>query len=815
MPNELPSHAQVVIIGGGVIGCSVAYHLTKAGISDVALLERKSLTCGTTWAAAGLVVEMRGTRELTRMTGYGLDLYARLEAETGQTTGFTRSGSLLIATNQEREREYNRILSQSRTYGVEMERIGIDELKKLWPILHTEDITAAYYAPNDALVNPVDTTMALSIGARRGGAKICEETQVLDFNLDNGRIRGVKTNRGDIRCDVLVLCAGMWSRELARKLGLAIPLHAVEHMHFVTQPMEGIKKGMPILRDQDGHLYFREEVGGLLIGAIEPVAKPYGTKGIPENWSFDELSDDLDHLEPLMMNALHRGPALEQTDIRTFTTVPESFTIDNQYILGTAPLFENLYTATGMNTSGLMCAAGVGLKMAEWITKDRPQNDVWEIDVRRFYSWQNNRNYLRDRIVEMVGNAWANHWPYKQLTTARPVRRSALHDQLAELGACFGQLGGWERANWFAPKGVTPEYIYSWGRQNWFDYSAAEHMAVREGVGVYDMSSLANFVLEGRDALGVLQRLCANEIDIPIGKVVYTQMLNKAGGIEADLTITRLAQSKFFIVTGTPTSMRDFDRIARNIPEDAHAVLTDMTSAYAVLCVMGPKSRQLLSQLTLADLANEAFPFGTAQHIEFAYATPLAQRISFVGELGWEIYMPPDFAPAFFDTLLETGKDIGLKPVGFHAIDSLRLERGFRHWGADIGPDDTPFEAGLGFAVKLDKGDFVGREALLRKKQEGLRRKLVTFTVDDPEAMIYHDEPIYRNGNLISCNTHGSFSHLLGCPIGMGYLENPEGISDEWILAGEYEIEVEDQRVPAKVHLQGVYDPGGKRARLS
>ena len=804
MPKKLPTHSQVVIIGGGVIGCSVAYHLTKSGLTDVSLLERKSLTCGTTWAAAGLAVEMRGTLELTRMTGYGLDLYSRLEEETGQSTGFTRSGSLLIATNPEREREYNRLLSQSRTYGVDMERISIDELKKLWPIMHTKDITAAYYAPNDALLSPVDTARALSIGAVQGGAQIYENTEVIDFYLKNGSISGVKTNQGDIHCDTLVLCAGMWSRELARKLGVAIPLHAVEHMHFVTQPMEGITKGMPILRDQDSHLYYREEVGGLLIGAIEPLAKPYGTKGIPKDWENNELPNDMDHIEPFMMSAMHRVPAIEEAEILRFTTVPESFTIDNQYILGEVPAIRNLYTATGMNTSGLMCGAGVGLKMAEWITSERPQQDVWEMDVRRVYSWQNNRNYLCDRIKEMVGNAWANHYPYKQLKTARPVRRSAMHDQLASLGACFGQLAGWERANWFAPKNVTPEYKYSWGRQNWFDYSASEHMAVREGVGVYDLSSFANFYLQGRDALSVLQYLCANDIDVEIGKIAYTQMLNEKGGIEADLTVTRLEMDKFFIVTGTPTGVRDFDRIARNIPENAHAVLTDMTSAYATLGVMGPQSRELLSRLSLSDLSNQVFPFATARHIELAYATPLALRISYAGELGWEIYLPPDFAHAFFETLMEAGKDLGIKPVGFHAIDSLRLERGFRHWGADIGPNDTPFEAGLGFAVNLNKKDFIGRKALLAQKNEVLKRKLVTFTVDDPEALIYHDEPIYRNGSLVSCNTHGSFSHVLGLPIGMGYLKNPDGIpdgiTDEWILAGKYEIEVEDRRVPAKVH---------------
>jgi glycine cleavage system T protein len=815
MAKELPTHAQVVVIGGGSVGCSTAYHLAKSGVKDVILLERKYLTSGTSWAAAGLMINLRGTIELAKMTRYGMDLYQELEAETEQPTGYVNTGSLLIATNEERRLEYERFLSICQTLDINIRRLDRDETKELWPLINTDDIINGYYMPDDAVVNPVDTVMSMSIGARKYGARLFEETEVLDFDIKNGVVTGVRTDRGDIKCESVVLCTGMWSRDLARKLGISVPLHATEHMHFTTQPMEGAYKGMPILRDQDGFLYFREEVGGLLVGAFELKAKPYGTMGLPKDWQFREIPDDMEHLEPLLESALHRVPALETTEIRHFTTTAESFTPDNLYIMGEAPGLKKFYTAAGMNSSGILCGAGVGKKMAEWITAGYPTSgDIWELDIRRCFKWQMNRNYLRDRSVELPGTTWANHWPYRQMETARPVRKSALHDRLAAANACFGQLIGWERANWFAPEGVEPKYEYSWLRQNWFDYGAAEHMAIREGVGLYDLSSMANFIFQGKDALSVLQKICGNDIDVPVGHVVYTQMLNERGGIEADLTVTRLEEDKFFIVTAGATEVRDFDYIQRHIPEGAHAYLVDMTSAYTMIGLMGPKARDLLSKVTLADLSNEAFPYGTAQEIEVAYATPLAIRMSYVGELGWELYMPPDFALGVYDALVEAGKEFGLKHVGLHAVDSLRLERGFRHWPSDICPDDTPYEAGLGFAVKPDKGDFIGKEALLKQKQEGLKRKLCIFTMEEPEPMLYHYEPIYRNGKLVSYVTHGAYAHALGCSIGMGYLEKEDGITDEWILEGKYEIGWMGKPHPAKVHLKAPYDPKAERVRM-
>ncbi len=785
------------------------------GVKDVVLLERRSLTCGTNCAAAGLVVNLRGTFEMVRMTRHGYELYRELEKETEQPTGFIQCGTINIATNENRKHELEHWESLAETFGVVNLPIGLDELKERWPLINTEDILSAYYMPNDAVVNPVDTAMSMAIGARKGGVQIFEETEVLDFEMKNDQVVGIKTNRGNIKCESTVLCAGMWSRELGRKLGISVPIHACQHMHFVTQPIEGVYKGMPILRDQDGCLYFREEVGGLLIGAFEYGALPYGTKGIPNDWCFRELPTDMEHLEPLMENALKRAPALESTQIRQFTTTAESFTPDNMYIMGEAPGMKKLYTACGMNSSGILCGAGVGKKTAEWIVDGYPKSGhIWEADNRRCFSWMMNTNWLKDRAPETPGNLYGIHFPFKQWETGRNVRTSALHSRLAERGACFGQLFGWERANWFAPEGVESKYEYSFHRQNWFKYSAAEHMAVREGVGIYDLSSMANFVMEGKEALSVLQKVCGNDIDAPIGKVVYTQILNERGGIEADITVTRLKEDKFFIVTAGATALRDFDYIQRAIPEGAHAFVIDVSSAYAMLGVMGPNSRRLLEKVTDADLSNQAFPFATAKEIHVGYATPLAMRMSFVGELGWELYVPTDFAPSMFDVLMKAGEDLGVKLVGLHAVDSLRLERGFRHWPSDIDPDSTPLEASLGFAVKLDKGEFRGKEALLKQKQEGLKRKLVMFTVDDPEPLIYHDEPVYRNGELVSSNTHGAYGHLLGASVGMCYLRNPDGISDQWITQGRYEIGIDGQRYPITIHLTAPYDPKGERARM-
>ena len=811
---EIPSHAQVVIIGGGVVGCSVAYHLTKQGWTDVVLLERKALTCGTTWAAAGLCAQIRATRPLTKLAVYGTELYARLEEETEQATGYETLGTILCARTKARTQEYERLAAMGRSFGIEMHRIGPEETRKMFPIIETRDLAAIFFCPKDGVTNPVDTTQALAKGARKGGARICENVEVTGIQLTRGAVSGVTTNQGEIRCEYVVNCAGMWGRKIGEMVGVALPLHAAEHMHIVTQPIEGVYKGLPTMRDMDGYIYFREEVGGLLMGGFEPVAKPWGMTGIPDHFQFTELNEDWDQFEIFMKNAIQRVPAMEAAQVRHLTVVPESFTPDGVYMLGEAPAVKNFFVACGMNSLGIASAGGAGKALAEWIVEGAPTEDLWDVDVRRCFPWQNNARYLQDRIKETVGLLYADHWPFRQYETARPVRCSAIHDRLAARGACFGVAFGWERANWFAASGVEPKYEYSWGRQNWFDCSAAEHMAVRQGVGLYDLSSMAQFLMQGKDALPVLQHICSSDVAVPTGKVVYTQFLNDKGGIEADVTVTRLAEDTYFIVTAGANEIRDFDWINRKIPPTSQAILTNVSSAYSMLGVMGPSSRKLLSTLTNADLTNAAFPFATARYIDLGYARPLALRMSYVGELGWELYMPPDFATGIFEVLMEAGAKFDLKLVGLHAVDSLRLEKGYRHWGSDIGPDDTPFEAGLGFCVKLDKGDFMGRDALVRQHEKGLTRKLAVFTLEDPGPLLYHDEPIYRNGELVSRNTHGAYAHYLGCAIGMGYLENPEGIRDEWIMSGKYEIDIEGKRYPARVHITTPYDPKGQRVQM-
>jgi glycine cleavage system T protein len=814
MQQTIPGHAQVVVIGGGIVGCSVAYHLTKLNWKDVVLLERRVLTCGTTWAAAGLCAQMRATRPLTKLAVYGTELYARLEAETEQATGYQTLGTILCAQTRARTQEYGRLASMGRSFGIDMHRISAQEACKMFPLLETRDLEAIFFCPNDGVTNPVDTTQALAKGARMGGAKVFEGVEVTGIQLNHGAVSGVNTNQGPIHCQYLVNCAGMWGRKLGQMAGVALPLHAAEHMHIVTRPIEGVYKGLPTMRDMDGYIYFREEVGGFLMGGFEPVAKPWGMKEIPEDFQFSELNEDWEQFGVFMKNAIKRVPAMETAQVRHLTVVPESFTPDGVYMLGEVPSVRNYFVACGMNSLGIASAGGAGKSLAEWIVEGAPAEDLWDVDVRRCFPWQNNARYLHDRIKETVGLLYADHWPFRQYETARPIRCSAIHDRLGARGACFGVAFGWERANWYAPSGMEPKYEYSWNRQNWFGCSAAEHEAVRQGVGLYDLSSLAKFLVQGKDSLPVLQKLCANDIAVPIGKVVYTQLLNDRGGIEADLTVTHLTEDTYFIVTAGATEIRDFDWIRRNIPSTSQVVLTNVSSAYSMLAIMGPDSRELLSALSTAALTNREFPFATAQCIDVAYAKPLALRMSYVGELGWELYIPPDFAAGVFDDIVEEGAKLGLKLVGLHAVDSLRLEKGYRHWGSDIGPDVTPFEAGLGFCVNLDKGDFFGREALLRQREQGLTRKLVVFTLEDPEPLLYHDEPIYRNGHLVSRNTHGAYAHSLGSAIGMGYLENLEGISDEWIMSGKYEMDIEGKIYHARVHITPPYDPKGLRMRM-
>jgi glycine cleavage system aminomethyltransferase T/glycine/D-amino acid oxidase-like deaminating enzyme len=812
MAPPVPSHARVVIIGGGIVGCSVAYHLSRLGWRDVLLLERRDLSCGTTWHAAGLVGQLRSSHNLTRLASYGAVLYENLEAETGQATGFRRCGSISVARTKERLIELKRGASMAKCFGVEIELISPSDAGRLWPLMRTDDLAGAVWIPRDGRTNPIDTTLALAKGARQGGVTVLENVRVTGIQRDRGAATGVTTDHGDVACEIVVNCAGMWGREVGRMAGVNVPLHASEHFYIVTEPMAGVTRDLPVLRDTDGYIYAREEVGGLLMGGFEPVAKPWGMDGVPDDFAFSLLPEDWEHFRVFMEQAIVRIPALETAPVRRHVNGPESFTPDNRYMLGEAPELRNFFVAAGFNSVGIASAAGAGRALAEWIVAGEPSMDLWDVDIRRFMPFQGNARYLRERTREVVGLLYAMHWPFRQPETARGVRRSVLHDRLASRGAVFGVAAGWERANWFATAGVEPRYVYTYGRQNWFPCAAAEHRAVREAVGLFDQSSLAKFRLEGPDAAAALQGLCANDVDVPPGRIVYTQMLNARGGIECDLTVTRLADDAYLVVTIAAAATHDADWIRRGL-RARRVTFTDVTSAFTVLGIMGPRSRELLLRLTGADVSDGGFLFGATREIEIGHATTRATRITYVGELGWELYVPTDFAASVYEAVLEAGEGLGLRHAGYHAMDSLRMEKGYRSWGHDIGGDDTSLEAGLGFAVAFKKGGFVGRDALLRQRDTPLARRLIMFTLDDPGPLLLGDEPIYRDGALVGRITSGAYGHTVGRSVGMGYVTHAGGVDATFVSAGRWELEIAMERFAATACLEPPYDPKSSRVR--
>ncbi|MCH7865809.1 MAG: FAD-dependent oxidoreductase, partial [Proteobacteria bacterium] len=681
MVKTPPKKAQAVIIGGGVIGCSIAYHLAKIGWTDVVLVERKKLTSGTTWHAAGLIGQLRDNRDMTKLAKYTAELYSGLEDETGQATGFKQNGSLSIATHEGRLEDFKRRADMAKVFGLRVDVIGPRECKDLYPLIEVGDVLGGTFVPSDAQANPTDITMALAKGARQGGVEIFEDIKVTAINHSDGRVTGVETEAGDIAAPFVVLAAGMWTRDIAATVGVVVPLHACEHFYIVTEPFDGVTPDLPVLRDYDAWAYYKEDAGKMLIGAFEPIAKPWGMDGIPEDFCFDQLPDDFDHFEPILEAALHRMPALQDAGIKTFFCGPESFTPDNRYYLGEAPGLDGLFVAAGLNSIGIQSAGGIGKVLAEWMRDGYPSMDLWTVDIRRAMPFQANPDYLRERVVETLGRLYDVHWPFYQYRTARGVLKSPFYDRLKAQGACFAEAQGWERPGWYAPDGVTPEYLYSFTRQNWFEYSAAEHRAVRGNVGLFDQTPFAKFDLRGRDSEAVLNRVSANDVAVADGGVVYTQWLNERGGIEADLTVTRLGPERFLIVTGAASRVRDFHWLKRHIPDGADARLTDVTGDFAVLGVMGPKARDLLQGLTGADLSNGAFPYQTSREIEIGGASVRASRITYVGELGWELYIPTATAALVFDAITEEGVGHDLSLAGTHAQNSLRIEKAYRSWG--------------------------------------------------------------------------------------------------------------------------------------
>ncbi len=812
--TKLPSHAEIVVIGGGIIGCSTAYHLAKNGKKDVVLLERQKLTSGTTWHAAGLVRAMLYSGNLTRLARHSVELYTRLEKETGQATGFKQNGSISIAVNGERLDELRRGASMAKAFGVEAEEISKKQLLEKWPLMNVEDVTGAIFFPHDGQCNPSDTAMALAKGARMGGVKIFEGVKVTGILTKDGRATGVRTADGEISAEVVVNCGGMWAREIGLMAGVSVPLHAAEHFYVVTEPIEGLPSDLPVMRNMDSCAYYKEDAGKLLIGAFEPQAKPWGMKGIPEDFCFDELPEDFDHFQPILEGAIHRVPALAETGIRKFFNGPESFTPDQRYLLGETPELKSFFVAAGFNSIGIQSAGGAGMALAEWICNGHPPFDLWDVDIRRMMPHQNRRTYLYDRVSEALGLLYAMHWPYRQFETARGIRLTPLYHRLKAHGAGFGEVAGWERANWFAPKGVEPKYEYSFGRQNWFGYAAAEVKATREKVGLFDQSTFAKFLVRGADAERELQRICAADVGVAPGRAIYTQWLNERGGIEADLTITRLDEESYMVVTSAASAVRDLTWLKRNLAAEARVTVDDVTNAYAVLGVMGPNSRALLQSLTDHDLSNQGFPFGTSREIEIAHIRLRATRISYMGELGWELYVPSEFAAGLFDILVEKGAPYGLKLCGMHAMDALRIEKAYRHWGHDITDEDTPLEAGLGFAVAFDKNrPFIGREALLQQRGKKLGRRLVQFALEDPGPLLYHNEPIYRDGALVGHTSSAAYGHHLGRAIALGYVRNEAGVDADFVNGGRFEIEVGLRRYAARASLKPLYDPASARMK--
>ncbi|MEQ8604231.1 MAG: FAD-dependent oxidoreductase [Marivibrio sp.] len=819
MSKPLPSEADVVIVGGGIAGCSIAYHLTKIGITDVALLERKQLTCGTTWHAAGLVGQLRATRNMTELAKYTSELFAGLEAETGQATGFKQHGSIALALTDARFEELKRGASMGRNFGLEVEVLGPDEIASMYPHISVDDALGGVFLPKDGQTNPIDTATALAKGARRGGAKIFEETLVTKILVEDGRAVGVETERGRIKADTVVICGGMWSRELAGEIGVSLPLHAAEHFYIVTEPMQGLSPELPVMRVPDEHAYYKEDAGKLLLGCFEPEAKPWGMEGVPADFCFDALPEDFDHFEPILEMAVKRFPMLAESGVQLFFNGPESFTPDDRYLLGETPEVRDLFVACGFNSIGIQSAGGVGRVLADWIRDRRPPMDLADVDVRRLHPAQSARAYLRDRTTETLGLLYAMHWPHYQMRTARDLRRGPLHDRFLAAGAVMGETMGWERPNWYAPDGVEKRYDYSYGRQNWHPHTQAECEATRDAVALYDQTSFAKFRVQGRDAAAVLNRISANQIDGPIGKLTYTQWLNERGGIEADLTVIRQSETDFLVITAAGAQVRDFAWLTRNIPEDAHCFATDVTSGLPMLGVMGPNSRDLLAALAPhADWSRDAFPFGSMQDVEIGYAKLQAGRVSYVGELGWELYVPTELSAYVYDRLIEAGADFGLRHAGVHAMNACRVEKGFRHWGHDIADEDTPLEAGLGFAVAWDKpGGFIGRDALLEQKEGGVRpKRLIQLRLEDESEaapLLYHEEPILRDGEIVGSVTSGAWGHRIGASLGMGYAHHPAGVTKDWLDSGRWEVEVACEAHPVRVQFAPWYDPKAERMK--
>ena len=818
--QKLPQKADVVIIGGGIIGCALAYHLAEAGRQAV-LLERKQLTCGTTWHAAGLVGTLRNTKVMCEIANYGLEHIKNLADLTGQETGFKQNGSLSLATNSERLEEFHRIASVTRRNGHDVQTLTAEEISERFPYVNTSDVCGGLFNPSDGQTNPIDTTNAYAKGAKSFGAVIAENTKATKLVQKNGKITHVETSNGTIETPAVIIAAGMWTRELAQTIGVHVPLHAAEHFYIVTEPIPNLDKNFPVIRDPDNYAYYKEDAGKVLLGAFEPIAKPWGMQGIPEDFCFDTLAEDFDHFSVVFEPALERLPLLETAGIQLFFNGPESFTPDDKFHIGATPEVEGVYIAAGLNSIGIQSSPAIAKILTEWIVNGYSSYDINGFDVLRNQDFQSVANYLHDRTTESLGLLYQMHWPFRQVETARNVRRSPFYDRLHKAKAVYGEVAGWERPNWFAEDSQTPQYEYSYGKQNWFANCQKECLATRDKVALYDQSSFAKFLVAGKSACKLLNHLSCNDIDTPCGKVVYTQFLNERGNIESDLTITRLGECEFLVVTGAAVQKRDFSWIKRHIQllTDGDVTITDITSGLSMLGLMGANSRALLEKLSGEDLSHTAFPFGTSRELEIGYARVRASRLTFVGELGWELYIPTEFALGVFDEICSAGKDFGLSFAGMHALNACRLEKGYRHWGHDISDVENPIEAGLSFTCKMDKPDFIGKDSLLRIRTaldgKAPSRRLVQFYIDAQDApLMYHEEPLLVDGRYVGGVTSGMWGHRINKSIGMGYMHTEgEPLTQAFLDSANLQVEVALKTYPLRAQFKPLYDPTGERIK--
>jgi glycine cleavage system aminomethyltransferase T/glycine/D-amino acid oxidase-like deaminating enzyme len=814
-PASIPAHARVVVVGGGVIGTSVAYHLALMGWKDIVLLERDRLTSGTTWHAAGLMVTFGSTSETsTEMRKYSRALYSRLEAETGQSTGFAPIGFIEVASDKDRLEEYRRISAFNRYCGVDVHELSPREVKDLFPLAKVDDIEAGFYVKEDGRVNPVDVTMALAKGARMRGVKIIEGVPASGVLHDRGRATGVRTSLGDIKTDIVVNCTGMWAREFGALAGVTIANQAAEHYYLLTEPIKNLPPNMPVLEDPGAYGYYREEGGGLMVGLFEPVCAPWKVEGIPDEFSFGELPPDWERMTPFLERAMSRVPITAEVGMKKLFCGPESFTPDLRPIVGEAPELKGYFVAAGLNSIGVLTGGGLGRVLANWIVTGTPDVDVTGFNIDRLHAYQANPEYRRQRTVESLGMVYKCHYPAMSLTTARGVRKSPFHDRLAAAGAYFKEVSGWESPDWYGTPDTKPDPgALTWGRPSWFSRWQQEHHAARQNVILMDMSFMGKFLVQGRDAGCCLNRISGNHVDGAPGVITYTQWMNEAGTLEADLTVTKLSNDRYLVVV-TDTMVRHAETwMKRNIPDEAHAFVTDVTSAYGQLNVQGPNSRALLQKLTTTELSNAAFPFRTAREIDMEFARVLCIRITYVGELGYELYIPAEQATHVYDRIVAAGREFGLVHAGLKALSSLRMEKGYRDYGHDIDNTDVPYETGLGFALDLKKpGGFIGKEAVLAQKAKGpLTRRLVQVLVKDPEPLMFHAEVVRRDGVPVGYVRAASYGHTLGGAVGLVMIEPKVPVDEAFLNSGEWQVDIAGKSYPAIVSAKPLYDPELKR----